>query len=381
MPAIELIGVGNLMGIIHVLTGPDHLSAIATLSGINVSSRSSSSCSDQEENAFLLGIKWGIGHSLGLLVVVGVFIATGQLDGEAIVMDDSWSIILEGIVGVFMLTLGSYGLHNAFRNRKADDVGSVLPLSSSATNLKKLNEDGDLEDGQLKVEIQGMPKKFYKRQRSGSGNSLAHMMEEVLVSDSRHGNESLLTKNSDKSIEEGNDGDKYPTKLKTSTSGLSESFVKYQADKPSLMKAKVLVVKHASPEKSIVLGAPSSSDRPNNGRDLPGILAIAAGALHGAAGPGGVLGVMPAVQMRDVKSATIYLSTFFLTSALVMGCFAACCATLGQWLVGSGRRGSSRVFRVEAGSAFLSIVVGITWLALLSIGKVEEVYAIPYPIS
>lgn len=68
-------------------------------------------------------------------------------------------------------------------------------------------------------------------------------------------------------------------------------------------------------------------------------------------------------------------------SALVMGCFAACCATLGQWSVGSGRRGSSRVFRVEAGSAFLSIVVGITWLALLSIGKVEEVYTIPYPIS
>lgn len=64
------------MGIIHVPTGPGHLSAIATLSGIHVSTRSSSSSSNQEEKAFLLGIKWGIGHSLGLLVVAGVLIAT-----------------------------------------------------------------------------------------------------------------------------------------------------------------------------------------------------------------------------------------------------------------------------------------------------------------
>ena len=48
------------LGIVHVLTGPDHLSAIATLSA-NVGHTGA---------AFGLGVRWGLGHSTGLLLVV-----------------------------------------------------------------------------------------------------------------------------------------------------------------------------------------------------------------------------------------------------------------------------------------------------------------------
>jgi hypothetical protein len=49
----KLIYTGVLMGVIHVLAGPDHLSALATLS-VGSSWR-----------AALLGVRWGIGHSTG----------------------------------------------------------------------------------------------------------------------------------------------------------------------------------------------------------------------------------------------------------------------------------------------------------------------------
>jgi high-affinity nickel permease len=54
----KLISTGIALGVAHVLTGPDHISAIVTLSA-NLSRR----------DAFGLGIRWGIGHSTGLLVV------------------------------------------------------------------------------------------------------------------------------------------------------------------------------------------------------------------------------------------------------------------------------------------------------------------------
>ena len=76
---IELINTGILMGIVHVLTGPDHLSALATLNGMNISKQqhSNNNC-----DSFLLGIKWGLGHSLGLLVVGGMLIVMEESGSE-----------------------------------------------------------------------------------------------------------------------------------------------------------------------------------------------------------------------------------------------------------------------------------------------------------
>jgi hypothetical protein len=99
-------------------------------------------------------------------------------------------------------------------------------------------------------------------------------------------------------------------------------------------------------------------------------MAICVGIIHGLAGPGGVLGVIPAVQLHDLKLATIYLGSFCISSTLTMGVFAAtygsCSARLGQ--------GTRREFQIECVSASLSILVGITWLTLLSIGKLEDVF-------
>ena len=60
-----------------------------------------------------------------------------------------------------------------------------------------------------------------------------------------------------------------------------------------------------------------------------------------------------------------------------MGAFALYYDVFSRWLAGGRMQGSddgSRVFWVEAGSAGLSIVVGLVWLVILSIGKLDEVF-------
>ena len=96
-------------------------------------------------------------------------------------------------------------------------------------------------------------------------------------------------------------------------------------------------------------------------------LSLIAGLVHGLAGPGGVLGVLPAVQIRNPFLGSMYLITFCLFSTLTMGCFAA----------GYGRLFAKRIgweFRIECISACLSLVVGILWLILVGTGKMEEVF-------
>jgi len=70
----QLIGKGVLLGMLHVLSGPDHLAALVALSA-NVGK-----C-----RAFSVGVGWGIGHSTGLLVVATILLlsltdtATGKV--------------------------------------------------------------------------------------------------------------------------------------------------------------------------------------------------------------------------------------------------------------------------------------------------------------
>ena len=52
-----LVWLGASLGVVHVLTGPDHMSALAQLS-----------CGARSKG-FWLGLRWGLGHSSGLLLM------------------------------------------------------------------------------------------------------------------------------------------------------------------------------------------------------------------------------------------------------------------------------------------------------------------------
>jgi hypothetical protein len=68
-----------------------------------------------------------------------------------------------------------------------------------------------------------------------------------------------------------------------------------------------------------------------------------------------------------------------------MGAFATFYGSLSKWLAGGdvigeqegaqrGRGWGNRVFMVEVGSALLSVCVGILWLTLSALGKMDEVF-------
>ncbi len=85
---------------LHVVSGPDHLAAVAPLALQN------------RRHPWVVGLWWGIGHSTGVWMV-GVlvfflkdFIPVDQLSG--------WS---EKIVGFVLIVLGIWAFRRAFRNR------------------------------------------------------------------------------------------------------------------------------------------------------------------------------------------------------------------------------------------------------------------------
>ena len=88
---------GLTAGLVHVLSGPDHLAAIAPLA------------SDQRRPAWAAGALWGLGHSSGVLVVGLLALwLRGWLPLDAL---SSYS---ERAVGIVLVAIGVWGLVRAF---------------------------------------------------------------------------------------------------------------------------------------------------------------------------------------------------------------------------------------------------------------------------
>ncbi len=91
---------GLLAGLIHVWTGPDHLTAIAPLAV------------RRPKHSWLPGARWGIGHSAGV-AVIGL-LSLWLRDLIPVEWVSSWG---ERLVGVMLLGIGLWALHQAFKNK------------------------------------------------------------------------------------------------------------------------------------------------------------------------------------------------------------------------------------------------------------------------
>jgi hypothetical protein len=91
---------GMFAGAVHVLSGPDHLAAIAPLA------------SDGRRHHWKAGALWGFGHSSGVLVVgLLALLFKDWLPVDAL---SSWS---EWVVGFTLVAIGLWGLRRALRAR------------------------------------------------------------------------------------------------------------------------------------------------------------------------------------------------------------------------------------------------------------------------
>jgi threonine/homoserine/homoserine lactone efflux protein len=94
---IPFVG-GASAGLIHVLSGPDHLAAIAPLA------------SDGRRRFWTTGALWGLGHSTGVFTVgLLALLFRSWLPIDAL---SSWS---ERLVGVVLIGIGLWGLRRALR--------------------------------------------------------------------------------------------------------------------------------------------------------------------------------------------------------------------------------------------------------------------------
>jgi hypothetical protein len=105
-------------GLFHVVIGPDHLTAIMTLS---VCERSA---------AFWQGIRWGIGHSFGIgIVAILVWILGSTLSTEAHNKFDFYGSLISGI---FMILLGLHFLRKVSKKKSQFiELAESRPLTPS----------------------------------------------------------------------------------------------------------------------------------------------------------------------------------------------------------------------------------------------------------
>ena len=123
----ELAATGALMGVVHVLSGPDHLSALVALSA------------GRSWRAFTLGARWGCGHSLGLILMAVLFFT----------MDVDLKVLgpyCEVAVGVFMIALGLWSTRRALNLTGSGDVDREMRWNeehgSTEMEMRRIEEHG-----------------------------------------------------------------------------------------------------------------------------------------------------------------------------------------------------------------------------------------------
>lgn len=130
-----MLGHGFVHGFVHVLEGPDHLSALIVLSA-GISWR-----------AAKLGSFWGIGHSLAMILLTVVYLASGEgfnVHG----MGD----YLEFLIGILMILIGLWGVHHYIelhRRLRNKCVANELVLARAFDRVRDLDVVQEVDEAAI----------------------------------------------------------------------------------------------------------------------------------------------------------------------------------------------------------------------------------------
>ncbi len=96
---ISFLG-GFIASSVHVLTGPDHLAAVAPVTA------------RKEKKHWLVGFFWGLGHLFGMLLLGGLFLAF-----KKIFPVDKIASTSESLVGYILIVLGVWVIFKLFKKQ------------------------------------------------------------------------------------------------------------------------------------------------------------------------------------------------------------------------------------------------------------------------
>jgi len=106
--------IGIIASATHVITGPDHLAAVTPLAIEN------------KKKSWIIGISWGIGHTMGLLLIGGLFYLFREAFPVKIISEYS-----EIIVGVILIIIGMWAFYkllnkNMHKHRETKNVKAAV---------------------------------------------------------------------------------------------------------------------------------------------------------------------------------------------------------------------------------------------------------------
>ncbi len=115
--------IGLLAGLVHALSGPDHLSAVAPL------------VVEERRRGWATGLLWGMGHSVGVWAVGFLALAL-----RGLLPVDRLSSVSERLVGAVLIGVGLWGLRRVWLARSPKEPAPPphhhhLPARSSLTAL------------------------------------------------------------------------------------------------------------------------------------------------------------------------------------------------------------------------------------------------------
>ena len=84
---------GFIASIQHVVTGPDHMAAVTPLA------------IDTRKKSWLVGLGWGMGHTVGMLIIGGVFLLFKEL-----LPINSIAKYSDQIIGILLIVIGSWSV-------------------------------------------------------------------------------------------------------------------------------------------------------------------------------------------------------------------------------------------------------------------------------
>jgi ABC-type nickel/cobalt efflux system permease component RcnA len=89
---------GFIASVAHVVTGPDHLAAVTPLS------------IDSRKRSWTIGLFWGLGHTLGMILIGAVFLIFREVFPV-----ERISLHSELIIGILLIVIGSWAIFRVYR--------------------------------------------------------------------------------------------------------------------------------------------------------------------------------------------------------------------------------------------------------------------------
>jgi hypothetical protein len=299
--------------------------------------------------AFWLGVRWGVGHSIGLLLMFAVFLEFGR---RFISADSPVGFWADLIVGAFMIGLGASGCRSAWQLRRE---GSLIPASDFDVGDCEMDSDflmpaprdtwekaatNGWGHGAVRGGVHMEPTCSPKKPVGVAEEEVDDDEVEILLQDIDPETKHLPAdaKVGGSRGEEGGgcigEGRGVSTAKKAATHGAAV-FNPVVLVAPAMGGFYCRRCFHCfcAPRAEVHAGhgageggVESVSFRKRRGWCASAvgqrIMALSVGIVHGVAGPGGVLGVLPAVSLHDSFKSVCYLGSFCLSSVLAMGVLA-----------------------------------------------------------